>query len=415
MLNVSDILKASLEFDRGESPRLFNARDIRTMPPADSEKPADAIRYGAGFAPVVVWNVTNVCNMACPHCYSAAKHKPGPGELTHSQATRLIDNLARGGVRILIFSGGEPLLRPDTLDLIRYAGDKNILCHLSTNGVYLTTNTVLELKDAGVGYVGVSLDGMPDFNDDYRKLKDAYNLALSGVLRARDAGMITGVRMTLSQTNRSHLDPLLDMAKSEDLSRFYISHLVYSGRGKGYARHDLTPERSAELMNDLFEKAFELARRDERLKIVTGGNDVDGALLYKFVKAKLGDLPAQQVYKALQRKGGNSAGEKMINIDEKGLVHPDQFWRDLTLGNILESELSDILNCDWALKLRNRSAYLKGKCAECKFIDICRGSHRERALAATGDVWAPDPACYLGEEEVRNDSHKVLIKMEESV
>lgn len=360
------------------------------------EEPNDSAgRYASGAPPVTIWNITNTCNMACPHCYSAAKRVPTPDELSHDDAMLLVDHLADAGIRVLIFSGGEPLLRPDAVELISRAASRGIMCQLSTNGVLITRDTATKLRKAGVRYVGVSIDGLPEINDSYRALENAYARALEGLRASIDAGMEAGLRITVSGFNAQHVHPLLDLCLQERIGRFYISHLVYGGRGVGFSRNDLRPADARSMMESVFDRAYELLEDPRPMKIVTGGNDSDGVALYLYVRRRFGEGPASRLRNLLERRGGNSAGEKVINIDHKGDVHPDQFWRTMTMGNVMQTPLSEILKTDIAQKLKNRTAYLHGKCSECQALAMCRGSHRERAEVAFGDIWADDPSCIL--------------------
>ncbi len=375
--------------------------DILRAITAEGAAPEDrAGRFQQSAPPVVVWNVTNLCNMSCPHCYSAAKQHRSPDDLGPREARTVLRRLKDFGIRVLIFSGGEPLLRPDLLELIGDARALGMQCHLSTNGVLLTREICAQLSDLGVVYVGVSVDGRPLINDPYRGMEQACDNALRGLRRAREAGLETGLRITVSRRNAGELFPMLDVARAQRIPRFYVSHLVYGGRGEGFAREDLDPQESRLLMEQLFERALELIGSGDPLRIVTGGNDADGALLYRFVARNLGEAAAETTHALLSRRGGNSAGEKVLNVDHRGDVHPDQFWRRASLGNLLRASLSEILENDLITQLRKRETLLKGKCAACRFQSICRGSHRERALVAHQDVWAADPACYFQETEV---------------
>ncbi|MBI3394802.1 MAG: radical SAM protein [Spirochaetia bacterium] len=365
----------------------------------DSPKTDTAGRYQANPPPVVIWNVTNTCNMACPHCYSTAKRAVSADELSHEDALQLVDDLAAAGIRVLIFSGGEPLLRPDLFDLIQKANEQGIHCQLSTNGVLIDPAAAGRLKSAGVRYVGVSIDGLPDVNDTYRGLDGAYERALDGIRNSMRAGINAGLRITVSRINVSHVDSLLELCIKENIQRFYVSHLVYSGRGAGFSRNDLSPDEARAFVTHLFDRALELVERRSPVRIVTGGNDSDGVLLLLYVMQRYGEAATARLQTLLARRGGNSAGEKVINIDHKGNVHPDQFWRSVSMGNVKEDSLLSILKSPLVETLRNRTRYLKGKCASCAALPLCRGSHRERAEAAFGDIWAEDPSCILTDQD----------------
>lgn len=386
MLEVTDLLRRAMGMADGGAER----------------GRADAGRYDPSPArpPVVVWNVCRHCNMRCPHCYAAASMRPAPDDLSPEEARRLVDDLAAAGVRIVIFSGGEPLLRPDLVDLIARARDRGIAPQLSTNGVLLDEATVDRLAAAGTRYVGVSLDGLRRFNDAYRGLPGGFERASRGLRRAKAAGMRTGLRVTLTRRNVDQVEPLLRHALDLDVDRFYVSHLLYAGRGRGLIGDDLAPAESRALLLRLFERAEGLIRDGARVGVVTGGNDSDGVLLLRWVEARYGAPAARRVRARLERRRGNSAGEGIVAIDSRGRVHPDQFWAAMTLGDVRTQSFAEILAHPMRAELRAREARLEGRCGACAYRALCRGSHRERALAATGRLWDPDPACVLTDDEI---------------
>ncbi|MAG30835.1 MAG: hypothetical protein CL908_08100 [Deltaproteobacteria bacterium] len=374
----------------------------RGLASSDALRSAAPRRFAAwaDVAPVVIWNVCMHCNMHCPHCYASAVASPSPSDLSFAEGARLLDDLAEVGVRVVIFSGGEPLLRPDLLDLLRHARSLGIAPQLSTNGVLIDEACAERLAQAGVAYVGVSIDGSPDFNDAYRGLEGGYEAALTGLCNARDAGIRTGLRMTLTQRNRDQLPDMLEVAAAARIDRFYLSHLVYSGRGHKVAGDDLTRDELRSTLSWLFEKAEEWVDRGERPSIVTGSNDSDGVFLLRWMAERYGREATRDVRRLLMERGGNSAGERIINVDSRGRVHPDQFWRAASFGDVRKQPLSAILEHPLRDQLRRRLDFLKGRCGRCSENQLCRGSHRERALAYHRDPWASDPACVMEDAEI---------------
>ncbi|MBW2542019.1 MAG: radical SAM protein [Deltaproteobacteria bacterium] len=350
--------------------------------------------------PVVIWNVCMHCNMHCPHCYAAAVAEPSPTDLSHEEGIDLLDQLADAGVRVVIFSGGEPLLRADVFELIAHAKRRGISPQLSTNGVLIDEDVAKRLADAGIAYVGVSIDGIESFNDAYRGLNGGFDAALRGLDNAKAAGMNTGLRMTLSKRNFDQLEAMIDVARNARVNRFYVSHLVYSGRGYQVAHEDLNREQQRAALDWLFEKAEALLDPDSDFKIVTGSNDSDGVYLLHWIRARHGEAAGARVRELLRKRGGNSAGERILNIDSRGRVHPDQFWRAAVLGDIREQSFASILSHPLRDQLRRRLEYLTGRCGSCSERELCRGSHRERALALHRDPWASDPACVMEDGEI---------------
>ncbi len=384
MLMVSDLLEVA----RG-------GRDA-TMPPRAVQRYASGTRP----APVIVWNVNRACNMSCPHCYAAARPEPVRGELSTAEGRALLGQLAAHGMRVVIFSGGEPLLRADLFDLLAHARSCGLSPHLSTNGTLIDAEVAARLRASGVGYVGISIDGLPAFNDDYRGLPGGFERALAGLRHAKAAGLRTGLRMTLTRANAGQLADLLEVAAAAACDRFYVSHLVYAGRGFRMSGDDLRPEQSRALLWTLFGQAEALLDAGAALRIVTGANDSDGPLLLTWVRERHGPAAAARVEALLRRRGGNSAGESILNIDARGKVHPDQFWQRAVLGDVREDSWAEILAHPLRTQLRQRRRYLRGRCRACGFGALCRGSHRERALATGHGLWGADPACVMTDVEV---------------
>jgi radical SAM protein with 4Fe4S-binding SPASM domain len=338
--------------------------------------------------------------MSCPHCYAVAAFERSPDDLSTEEAIRLIDEMASCGIRVLIFSGGEPMMRDDLYTLIAHAKRAGIMPQLSTNGVFIDEEAAAKLAEAGIFYVGVSIDGLPAFNDEYRGLEGGFEAALRGLRCAKAAGLRTGLRMTLTQLNFVQLHPMLDTAREVAADRFYISHLLYSGRGFKMSKEDLSRAEVRGVLESLFEAADRLLNDGSETRIVTGSNDSDGPLLLRWIEERYGEEAAEPVRKLLRERGGNSAGEKILNVDHKGRVHPDQFWREETLGDVRRDSFATILAHPMRELLRNRVAHLTGRCGACRYIELCRGSHRERALAQCGELWASDPACVLEDAEI---------------
>jgi radical SAM protein with 4Fe4S-binding SPASM domain len=292
------------------------------------------------------------------------------------------------------------MLRPDLYELLAYARDCGIAPQLSTNGVLVDEPAAARLAEAGVAYVGISIDGTPAFNDEYRGLAGGYEAALHGLHCAKAAGMRTGLRMTLTGRNAEQVHELLDVALDARVDRFYVSHLLYSGRGLRMAAEDVGRSQTRELLHALFARADALLDEASGVRIVTGSNDSDGPLLLRWIEQRYGAAAAAPVESLLRERGGNSAGEKILNIDHKGHVHPDQFWRAETLGDVRRDSFASILEHPLRKLLAERSQHLLGRCGACAYRELCRGSHRERAIAHSGGLWDPDPACVLEDHEI---------------
>jgi radical SAM protein with 4Fe4S-binding SPASM domain len=368
-----------------------------------TEPSSDAAQTSADRKPIVIWNVTNTCNLHCVHCYSESKDKKYAGELTTDEGKKLIDDLADFGIPVLLFSGGEPLLRKDILELGSYAIGKGIRVVISTNGTLITSDVAASLKETGFSYVGVSLDGMRSTNDKFRGKRGAFEEALAGIRNLKKEGVKVGLRFTLNKHNFRDLPQILELLEKESIPRACFYHLVYAGRGSKLVEEDLTHDETRKAVDLIFDKAVEFCEKGLGIELLTVDNHTDGVYLLKRV---LSDSPerAREVYELLLWNGGNASGIAVSDVDYQGNVHPDQFWTHHTLGNVRERKFGDIWTdtSDPLLRgLKNRKHLLKGKCGRCAFLDICNGNFRVRAEAVFGDVWAEDPACYLAEDELR--------------
>jgi len=376
-----------------------------------ADQPADNLRYGHGQGapktaasrkPIVVWNVTRTCNLRCVHCYSDSYAQKYPGELTNAEARGVLDDLAGYGVPAVLFSGGEPLTRPDLLELMRYATSKGLRVTLSTNGTLIDRKTAEQLKDIGLAYVGISLDGIGETNDIFRGKKGAFDAAVRGIRHCQDVGQKVGLRLTLTRRNCADLHDIFDFIQVSGIQRACFYHLVYSGRGN--PADELTGAEVRRAMDIILERTRTFHERGMSREILTVDNHADNAYVYLKLLER-DPSRAAQVLEWMQWNGGgaNSSGTGIANIDTQGNVHPDQFWQSATLGNVKQRPFSRIwsdTSIPLLARLRNRLPLLKGRCGACRFKDICGGSFRVRALQVHGDPWESDPACYLSDAEI---------------
>ncbi|MCR4291061.1 MAG: radical SAM protein [Candidatus Scalindua sp.] len=352
-----------------------------------------------GSAPVVVWCTTKRCNLNCMHCYSGG-NAISDGELSTNEAKKMLDELKDCGSPFMILSGGEPFLREDVFELGRYAREIGLMIIVSSNGTIVTPKIAAKAAEAGFGYVGVSLDGLAETNNYFRGSRDAYSNALQGMRNLRDAGIKTGLRYTITRLNCHELPGIMDLLVEEGFHRLCVYHLEYAGRGRELMNNDLSPDERRRVVDSLFRKTVEINRHNHDLEVLTVGNYADAAYIYMKVLEE-DPQKAEAAYEHFLRNGGEGCGEKLAYIDEVGNVYASQHLKT-ELGNIRERSLKDIWNGDneFLWKLRNRESLFHGKCAECRFLKICRGGSRARALAVYDDFGAPDPSCYLTEEEI---------------
>ena len=367
-----------------------------------SQLPSHLLQFSADKRPVVVWNITQQCNLKCVHCYAHAKATGGHDELTTQQGKALIDDLVQFGVPVLLFSGGEPLVREDLPDLAAYAVQKGMRAVISTNGTLIGADTARILKDIGLSYVGISLDGMEEINDRFRGVRGAFDAALEGIKNCQAAGIKVGLRFTINKFNVGEIPNIFKLIEDMDIPRVCFYHLVYAGRGSKLVEEDLTHAESRAAVDLIINETKRLHDNGKSKEVLTVDNHADGPYLYLRLM-KENPERAQEVLELLKMNEGNNSGRGIGCISWDGQVHADQFWRHYSFGNVKERPFSDI----WSdtseplmKKLKIKKQYVKGRCATCLWLDICGGNFRVRAEAVADDVWAPDPACYLTDKEI---------------
>jgi radical SAM protein with 4Fe4S-binding SPASM domain len=371
----------------------------------------DEIKYGErhtrdAVVPLVVWNTTPACNLKCKHCYFGACDERDSEELSTQEAKEFIDSLAEMNVPVLVFSGGEPFFRNDIAELTEYASGQGLRPIASSNGTFLTEDRAEKVADAGMQYVGVSLDGIGDTNDEFRGVEGAFDSALQGLRNARDAGMGTGIRCTMTEGTVDDVPEVVDLLVEEDIDRVNVFHLIYSGRGGDITDADLPFDKTRETIDYLYERTKTLADEHPDKQLLTAGNYTDAVYLYHKIKE---DLPehADRARELLFADGpgrvvkNGDAGPKVVNVDHRGNVHPSMFLSQYTMGNIRKKRLDEILDKSelWD-KLAEPSEHLKGRCGRCPWKEVCGGNSRARADAVHDDLWESDPRCYLTDEEL---------------
>lgn len=365
--------------------------------------PSRLLQFSADKKPVVVWNSTKRCNLHCAHCYMEAVGRDVPGELSTDEAHRMLADLAAFGVPVVLFSGGEPLVRPDIFELMRRCRELGMRAVLSSNGTLITPAVAERIREIGVSYVGVSLDGLEAVHDKFRGQKGAFQATLAGIRNLKAVGVKVGLRVTLTRFNAHQLDALFDLLEAEDIPRVCVYHLAYAGRGGRLMAHDLTHEETRAALETICRRAEDFHRRGIDKEILTVDNHADAVYVYLRLRERDPERAAE-VLQLLRWNGGNNSGVAIGAIDWFGNVYPDQFWRSRPLGNVRERPFSEI----WGrpepggllAQLRDRKPLLKGRCAACRWLDVCNGNLRVRAETATGDPWAEDPACYLSDAEI---------------
>ena len=382
----------------------------------DNIGPGDYLRYGGQEPdsskakhsaeniqpPIVVWNCTRQCNLLCIHCYANANSLRSPEEMGTEEGKAFISDLAEFGVPVLLFSGGEPLLREDIFELAHFAKEQGIRPVLSTNGTLITKSVAKKIHGVGFSEVGISLDGVGVSNDRIRGQRGAFQAALRGIRNCVALGQRVSLRLTITRFNYGEIPAIFRLVERENIHRVCFYHLAYTGRGDSMIEDDLSPVETRTVVDTICEHTLDLHQRGIPKEVLTVDNHADGVYLY--LKLRQQDTQrANNVLALLKRNGGNNSGIRIGAVDDLGDVHPDQFWGHYSFDNVRHRKFGDIwMDTSEPLMqgLKNRKGLLKGRCARCQYIDLCNGNLRVRAEAVFADIWAEDPACYLSDEEI---------------
>ncbi len=368
--------------------------------------PSHLLQFSADKKPVVVWNVTRRCNLRCIHCYAQSEDRDYAGELTIDQGKALIDDLAEFGAPVILFSGGEPMVRKDILELIRYAVHSGRRAVVSTNGTLITGELAAKLHEIGLSYVGISLDGLEEVHDAFRQVRGAFGRAMTAIDNCREVGLKVGLRFTINRLNYREIPGIFDLVEQKRIPRICFYHLVYAGRGSNLMGEDLDHRQTREVVDLILDRTRSLHGRGLPVEVLTVDNHADGP--YTYLRLKNEDpARAEEVLELLRMNEGNNSGRGIGCVSWDGSVHADQFWRHHSFGNVRDRPFSRIwtdTSDEFLMKLKEKKKHVTGRCATCRWLDICAGNFRVRAEAVYDDVWAPDPACYLTDAEIGPDA-----------
>ena len=335
---------------------------------------------------LVIWEATQACDLACVHCRASAQSERNPKELTTEQGYRLLDEIRSFGEPLMVFTGGDPLKRPDLYDLIRYSVKIGLRTNVTPSATPLLTKEAIDgFKAAGITRMAISLDG-PDAasHDDFRGVPGTFDRAMFALEYARDIGLDTQLQTTVTQRNRARLPEMAQIAKDVRTRMWSLFFLIVTGRAG--ESDDLTaPE-----YEEVFEFMYELS------KTAPFGVKTTEAMHYRRyvaqrIKAEHGVTENENAKGVAWRTAGVSDGKGFVFVSHQGEIFPSGFL-PLSGGNVLDQSLTDVYrNSDLFRTLRD-TTQREGKCGICEYQKICGGS-RSRAFALTGDYLAEDPRC----------------------
>jgi radical SAM protein with 4Fe4S-binding SPASM domain len=293
-------------------------------------------------------------------------------------------------------------MRPDLPELVQHATDRGIRSVISTNGTLITDDFAETFKKFGLSYVGVSLDGLRETHDHFRGVRGAFDEAMTGLRTCLAAGIKVGVRFTINRRNAADIPAIFDLIEEEGIPRACFYHLVYTGRGSKLIEEDLNHMETRAVLDLIMDRTRRLFDRGLEKEILTVDNHADGPYVYLRLLRENPDRAAE-VLELLKMNEGNSSGHGIGCVSWDGEVHADQFWRDISFGNVRQRPFGEIwtdTSNKLMAQLKDKKRYVTGRCARCRWLDVCGGNFRARAEAITGDVWAPDPACFLTDREI---------------
>ena len=342
---------------------------------------------------IVIWEVTQACDLVCQHCRACAQPFRSPLELSTREGESLIDQVAELAAPVFVLTGGDPLKRPDIYHLVEYGTQAGVRTSMTPSATpLLTYQAISRLQQCGLARLAVSLDGStPAIHDAFRGVAGSHALTLDAVRWANEIGLPVQINTTITRRNLGDFESMVALLRQLDIALWSVFFLVPMGRAQA---GDLI---SAEEFEQVFEK-LDAISHDVRFDIkTTEAQHYRRFLAQKRVERRRNSVPeAHGVVKALQDSVGRSPrgindGKGFVFISHYGEVYPSGFL-PVSAGNIRNQPLPEIYrNAPFFKALRN-SSNLKGKCGVCEFRELCGGS-RSRAFALTGDPFAEEPAC----------------------
>jgi len=335
---------------------------------------------------LVIWECTQACDLACVHCRASAQSERNPQELTTEQGYRLLDEIRSFGEPLMVFTGGDPLKRPDLYDLIRYAVKIGLRTNVTPSATPLLTPEAIDgFKAAGVSRMAISLDG-PDAqsHDDFRGVPGTFDRAMMALRHARDIGLDTQFQTTVTKRNMDRLPEMAEIAKEVRTKMWSLFFLIVTGRA--LENDDLE---AAEYEN-VFEFMYELS------KTAAFGIKTTEAMHYRRyvaqrIKAEHGITENENAKGVAWRTAGVSDGKGFVFVSHQGEIFPSGFL-PVSGGNVLRDSLTDIYRNSHLFRTLRDTTQREGKCGICEYQKVCGGS-RSRAYAFTGDFLAEDPRC----------------------
>ncbi len=346
---------------------------------------------------MVAWEITRSCNLFCAHCRSSSTAGAYENELSTEECLHLIDGILEVGKPVIILSGGEPLLRHDFFRIAKYAVGKGLRVVMGTNGTLITEEVAAKLKTIPISRVAVSIDfPTPELQDKFRGKVGAFQTAIAGIARLRQAGIEVQINSTITRLNVRYLNGLLDLALEAGAVAFHPFMLVPTGRGKGLEAVEMSPEEYEQTLNWVYDKQKGLGNR-------IFFKPTDAPHYHRIVRQRGSRADPQGVL--LGEKSATKARKDALNSMTRGCLAGTGFcfishrgrvqgcgYLDVEAGNIRDKNFGEIwMNSTLFRELRDLSN-IKGKCGICEYKGVCGGC-RARAYESTGDYLEAEPYC----------------------
>lgn len=352
---------------------------------------------GAPFQ--VVWDVTYGCNLKCKHCYAEA-NKARMDELNDQEAMELVDKLGKMGVTILAFSGGEPLVRSNIMELAQRASDNGMYVSMATNGTLITKEKARELRRAGVEFLQISLDGAtPETHDAFRGIPGAFEKTINGIKNAVEEGFFVNIATTATKLNIKEIPDIIDLCDKLGVNWFMAYNFVPTGRGRSIVEIDLSPQEREDMLNMMFEmmehvKCDVLSTAPQLARVALQHCSGSETLVVPthFYNARVNE----SLYGLTEFIGGCGAGRFYMAIRANGNIEPCVFF-PLTVGNVKEDDLEEIWRTSPIFEELRDKDILADNCGTCEYRYHCGGC-RARAYNYTGNHLAGDPGCIRNQE-----------------
>ncbi len=335
---------------------------------------------------LVIWEATQACDLACVHCRASAQSERSASELTTEQGYRLLDEIRSFGEPLMVFTGGDPLKRPDLFDLIRYSVKIGLRTNVTPSATPLLTDEAIDqFKAAGVTRMAISVDGHDAAShDDFRGIPGTFDRAMAALRHARDIGLDTQFQTTVTRRNMNHLPEIAEIVREMGSKMWSLFFLIVTGRA--LASEDLL----AEEYEQVFDFMYNLS------KTAPFGIKTTEAMHYRRyiaqrMKAEHGAAVNESAKGVAFRTAGVSDGKGFVFVSHQGEIFPSGFL-PVSGGNVLNEALTDVYRNSELFKTLRDTTQREGKCGICEYQKVCGGS-RSRAYALTGDFLASDPRC----------------------